>query len=76
MEPDPDDGIWAENEAALRAFLAVASQWRDGGLDYAGARAGFELAGLDVDPALWGEVRVIEAGAREAIAEERERRER
>ena len=37
------------------------------GLDYAGAEAGLRLAGLTMTPALWGEVRVIEAGARNAL---------
>ena len=69
-----DDGIWKANAPALDAFLAVATQWRDSGLDYAGVRAGFQLATLDVDAALWADIQVIEIGAREAIAEERERR--
>lgn len=33
------------------------------GLDYAGARAGLELAGIAMTPALWEQVRLIEAGA-------------
>ena len=37
------------------------------GLDYSAARAGFELAGIEVTPALWGEVRTIEAGAAEEL---------
>lgn len=55
---------------ALRAFLCVASQWRfaapgDGtlrrtGLDYQGARAGLELAGVEMTPALWADVQIIE----------------
>ena len=71
-----DDGIWKTNAPALDAFLAVATQWRDSGLDYAGVRAGFQLATLDVDvdAALWADIQVIEIGAREAIAEEREQR--
>jgi hypothetical protein len=63
--------------AALEAFLCIATQWRmaglaDGtvhitGLDYTAARAGLELAGVDMTPALWTEVRTIEIGARAAM---------
>ena len=65
-------GVWPENVAAVAAFLAVSSQWRlaprgDGavviGLDYAGAAAGLELAGLRVTPDLWAAIRVIEVAA-------------
>lgn len=59
--------------AALHAFLAIATQWRvvgpgDGtlrrtGLDYTGAARGLELAGVDVTPALWSDIQLIEAGA-------------
>jgi hypothetical protein len=54
------------------AFLAVATQWRVvagatgfivTGLDYAAARAGMEGDGIEVTPRLWGDVRIIEAGA-------------
>tara|TARA_Y100000815_G_scaffold150439_1_gene136292 strand:- start:57 stop:236 length:180 start_codon:yes stop_codon:yes gene_type:complete len=41
------------------------------GLDYAGARAGLELAGIETTPALWADLRVVEAGALEAMREER-----
>lgn len=40
------------------------------GLDYAGAKAGLELAGIEATPALWTQVRTIEAGAIEAIADQ------
>ena len=36
------------------------------GLDYAGARAGLEVAGFTVTPALWADIMMIEAGALEA----------
>lgn len=68
--------MWAENVAAVLAFLACSTQWRavgltNGtasrlrvlGLDYAGARAGLDLAGIAVTPALWGDLRHIESGA-------------
>lgn len=70
---DADDGIWAEHLPALEAWLAVSSQmrWvaiglggvRAAGLDYQGARAGFELAGIEMTAERWAEVRTIEAGA-------------
>lgn len=75
--PDDDEvGVWPQNEAAVRAFLAIDSQFRftpagDGslatGLDYAGARAGFRLAKLKVTPATWSDVQVIEAAAVAAL---------
>ncbi|TMV09817.1 hypothetical protein FGK63_01740 [Ruegeria sediminis] len=71
---DPGDGIWAWLVPALRAFLAIDTQWRMAplgmggmralGLDYAAARAGLDLAGIEMTPALWADVRLIEAGAR------------
>lgn len=69
--PD-EDGIWAENLTALRAFLSVASQMRiqDGcalGLDYAGSRAGLALAGIRVRPEVWADLQIIEAGAVAAL---------
>lgn len=42
------------------------------GLDYAGARAGLELAGLEVTPALWADVQLIEHGAIAAMSEARQ----
>lgn len=37
------------------------------GLDYGAARAGFDLAGIEMTPELWDEVRTIEAGAAEEM---------
>lgn len=77
-----EDGVWAENADAALAFLAIATQWRAAmgdmglirtGLDYAGARAGLEMAGVMVTPDLWGRVQAIEAGALAAMAEARTR---
>ena len=71
-----DHGLWPEHVAAFRAFLAVCGQWhivagmsggRVTGLDYARAQAGFALAGFDVSPDLWSEIRLIEAGAVEEM---------
>lgn len=69
--------------AALHAFLHVATQWRvvapgDGtlrrtGLDYQGVRVGLENAGVDVTPALWSDLQLIEAGAIAAGHEEASR---
>lgn len=72
---DPEaDGVWAENAAAVDAFLSVQTQWRrfampDGttrvqGLDYAGCEAGLRVAGIEMTPALWDAVQVIEQGAK------------
>jgi hypothetical protein len=37
------------------------------GLDYAGARAGIEAAGIPLNPEVWEGVRVMEAAARDAL---------
>ncbi len=73
---DATNGVWPEHAATVEAFLAIAGQWRmvagmGGmlalGLDYAGAQAGLELAGIEATPALWADIRVIEAGAKAAM---------
>lgn len=74
MSEPETDGVWADNAAAVEAFLAIQTQWRrlalpDGttrvqGLDYAGCEAGFSLAGIAMTPALWDAVQVIEQGAK------------
>lgn len=76
-EEDHDGGVWPENEAAVRAYLAVSSQWRTTslgeagvhwlGLDYTAVRAGFRLAAVKMAPDLWDQVRLVEAGARDAL---------
>ncbi len=81
IEPalEPGDGVWPENAGAVRAFLAVATQWRmvagmagmvATGLDYAGAQAGLALAGIVADEALWDDIRMIEQGAVAALNED------
>ena len=37
------------------------------GLDYSGARDGLALAGIDVTPEIWSQVRFIELGAKDAL---------
>ena len=65
--------VWPVNMPIVDAFVAVATQWRttalaDGrvffdGLDYAGVRAGLELAGLLLSPREWRGVRTMERAA-------------
>ncbi len=72
-----DEGVWPEHVAAVEAFIAVETQWRwvGGGmggvmaigLDYAGAQSGLALAGIEMTPDLWAQVRLIEAGAAAAL---------
>ncbi|MBO4168869.1 DUF1799 domain-containing protein [Cereibacter azotoformans] len=72
-----DQGVWPEHAAAVAAFLAISTQWRwvgSGmggvmaiGLDYAGARAGLALAGIEVTADLWHAITLIEAGALAAL---------
>ncbi|WP_233587001.1 DUF1799 domain-containing protein [Pseudorhodobacter sp. E13] len=66
-------GIWESNVPAVHAFLTIDSQFRMTalarggvlvhGLDYNGARAGLEMAGVAVTPDLWSDIQMIEAGA-------------
>lgn len=72
---EDETGLWPEHLPALRAYLAVADQWRIVmgdkaiwlGLDYTAVRAGFDLAGLTLTPAEWADVQTIEEGARAAL---------
>lgn len=67
------EGVWPENVAAVRCFLAGATQWRivgmaDGsmrvtGLDYAGLRVALEALETGITPELWSDMQLIEAGA-------------
>lgn len=69
---DPD-GIWHQNLPALEAFLDVATQFsrfaladgrtRTTGLNYASARAAWDLAGIEITPGLFGQIQVIEHAA-------------
>ena len=65
---------------AARAFLAVDTQWRVAsggygmaviGLDYTAVRIGLRAAGIRIDPDIWRDLRLIEAGAIEAMNEDR-----
>jgi len=69
---DNEEGVWAENVAAVEAFLCVSTQWRMAagqagmialGLDYTGAKAGLDLAGIAVTPDLWCRIQAVEFGA-------------
>ncbi len=73
---DDEEGVWEENVAAVEAFLSVSTQWRVAvgqtgmialGLDYAAARVGLDLAGIDVSPGLWSNIQAIEFGAFAAL---------
>ncbi|MGD9863584.1 MAG: DUF1799 domain-containing protein [Pseudodonghicola sp.] len=69
--------IWEENAPALEAFLSVDTQWvsipkgQSGvkwiGLHYGNARDGLAMAGIELTPETWAEVRLIEAGATEEL---------
>ncbi len=72
--------IWEDHIPAWLAWCAVSGQMRTEalctietakivwlGLDYAAARAGLDLAGIEISPQLWDDVRAIEAGAIEEL---------
>ncbi|MDK3072771.1 DUF1799 domain-containing protein [Sedimentitalea sp. JM2-8] len=77
MAPDTGGALWADHLPVFQAFAAVTSQWnvvappaggmRAVGLDYAGVRAGLEMAGIVLSPDQWADLRLIEAGARDAM---------
>lgn len=72
-------GLWVQNAPAVRAFLAIASQWRvvaserTGlrfiGLDYDAGDAGLRRAGIETTPEDWEGVRIMEAEARRILNE-------
>lgn len=78
-DDDDEDAVWPENERAVLAFLEVGTQFRSVahkngivqriGLDYQAAEAGFRQAGVAMTPALWQDVRCIEAGVLKADRE-------
>ncbi|WP_303048834.1 DUF1799 domain-containing protein [Phaeobacter sp. HF9A] len=72
-------GIWRCNLTALCAFLSAQTQWRvlaqaDGsrfwvGLDYSAVDCALRLEGLELTPADWLGLRIIEDAARSALNE-------
>lgn len=74
-------GIWPEHELAVAAFVTAGTQWRTMsaglagalwiGLDYSAARDAWAMAGMDVTPQIFGQVRMIEHGALGALNEAR-----
>ena len=67
-----DGALWRENVPVVEAFLCASTQWRTQvlgrrllylGLDYEGARAGMEAAGMTITPDLWMGVQAMEAEA-------------
>ena len=76
MDQD-EDGIWADHVTPFNAFLTVQTQWRVAvapmgdvlmtGLDYSGVEAGLRQAGIDLTPAQFADLQMIERGAIEAL---------
>jgi len=67
LQAGADEAYWVhpENWRALQVFLAIATQWRTCGsvvigLDYAAARAGAEMLGLEASAEDWRRVQLIE----------------
>jgi len=79
-EEAPAVPAFEENRQAIELFLLLKTQWRVGmagpiGLDYAGLRAGAAMAGKRLTPALFEDLRQMEAGALDGFAELRAIRE-
>lgn len=73
---EDEEGLWPCHVAVANAFIAVTTQWRmvgtmSGvlvtGLDYAGAKAGLEAAGITLTPRAWEDLRVMEIAACEEM---------
>ncbi len=79
LAPQAGIAVWRQNLPALEAFLAMTTQWNciglaTGkvlalGLNYAAAPAALQLAGIEITPATWADVQLIERGARDAMNE-------
>lgn len=72
IDQDDYEGLWPEHVEAVNAFLVASTQWRvvaglsrlvTLGLDYVGAKAGIEAAGITITPPLWSALRVMEIAA-------------
>ena len=70
--PSRDYIVDPANAAAVRALLAVQTQFGENGFDYAAVRAGWRLAGIEITPDLFRRFQRIESGAMQALAEYRE----
>lgn len=63
--------VWQENEPALRAFLALETQWRTGstgivlGLRYEGVRAALNMMNVKDQSEIFGNLQVMEQAALE-----------
>jgi hypothetical protein len=66
----PRYAVEPENWPAVRAFLAVQSQFRRTGLRYEGVYWGLRMKGIRCTPDLFQRLQMIEAGALTALAEE------
>ncbi|WP_167740338.1 DUF1799 domain-containing protein [Parasedimentitalea huanghaiensis] len=73
IRPKRELGVWPANSDAVQAFLDVTTQFtrlampdssiRVTGLNYPGAQAAWQLAGVDMTPDLFAQVQMIERGA-------------
>ncbi|MGO1078339.1 DUF1799 domain-containing protein [Inquilinus sp. CA228] len=72
--------IWPENADSFRWFLDIQTQWVMAigfgvsmvlGLDYAGAAAAAQMAGIRTTPTMFADMRLMEATARTIMNEAR-----
>lgn len=78
-EADHHEGVWPEHVEAVAAFLVVREQWRViprwgappiyQALDYTACEATWRMAGIEMTPELFADLRLVEAGARAALNE-------
>jgi uncharacterized protein DUF1799 len=76
IEDDPVLKVWDMNWPAVRAFLALSTQWRRAGmrgtpvgLDYAAIEPTLKLAGMRRTKTLFPKLQLLEAFALEAFSE-------
>lgn len=80
---DTEFTIWPENETALNAFLASASQWRTApaglagfivvGLDYGAVKVALDAHGIGLDAETFSGLQVMEAEAVSCLNEARDK---
>lgn len=69
--------VWPENMGIVDAFMAVTSQFRPIslaqaglhwlGMNYAGVKAGLDMAGIVLTPAEWAGLQIMERAATSAL---------
>lgn len=78
-QPESGFDLWQENVSSLALFVACSTQWRRAGmsgvpvgLDYAGVDAAARMTGVEITPARFADLQIMEMAALSVWAEEQE----